>query len=335
MNYLKKKKSIYNCLEYYRFKEGNISINSKKTDYEKIFSDKMASKRQLPHDLLIVAGLVLLTDILVLVPVFSGSFLRTYLGIFLVLFLPGYALTGAIFPAKNDLEGIERAVVSFGLSIAIVPIAGFALNYTAWGVREIPVLTILSDFTLLMCAIAYYRRGLLSEGEAFEIPIKASFLNIKNEILEKPESTTDRVLAILLILLVLASVGSLAYIIGVPKEEEHFTEFYLLGPNGTADYYPTTFAMGENVSFIVGIRNHEHRPVNYTMEVKLGNNSLPLPENQKYINLADNMSWEKPITFTPLFEGNNTKVEFLLYNESERTVPYRNLHIGINVTKET
>jgi uncharacterized membrane protein len=294
----------------------------------------MASKRQLPQDLIIIVGLVLLTDILILVPVFSGSFLRTYLGIFLVLFLPGYALTGAIFPAKNDLEGIERAVVSFGLSIAIVPIVGFALNYTAWGIREIPVLTVLSDFTLLMCAIAYYRRGLLPEGEAFEIQFKASLLNIKNEVLKKNESTTDRVLAVLLVFLVLASVGSLAYIIGVPKEGEHFTEFYLLGPNGTADYYPTEFALGENLSFIVGIRNHEHRPVDYTMEVKFGNNSLPLPENQKHISLADNMSWEEPVTFTPLFKG-NTKVEFLLYNESEKTIPYRNLHVGINVTKET
>ena len=143
-------------------------------------SDKMAEKRQLPLDLLLVAGLVLLTDILVLVPVFSGSFLRTYLGILLVLFLPGYALTGAIFPAKNDLEGIERAVVSFGLSIAVVPIMGLGLNYTIWGIREIPILTVLSVFTLLMCAIAYYRRSLLPEAEAFEIPFKASFLNMKS-----------------------------------------------------------------------------------------------------------------------------------------------------------
>ena len=97
----------------------------------------MASKIQLPIDLFIVVGLVLLTDIFVFVPVLSGSFLRTYLGILMVLFLPGYASTGAIFPAKNDLEGIERAVVSFGLSIAIVPTMGLALNYTVWGIREV------------------------------------------------------------------------------------------------------------------------------------------------------------------------------------------------------
>jgi len=80
----------------------------------------MARNRQLPADLLLVAGLVLITNVFVLVPVLSGSFLRTCLGIILVLFLPGYALAGALFPAKKDLEGIERAAISFGLSIAIV-----------------------------------------------------------------------------------------------------------------------------------------------------------------------------------------------------------------------
>ena len=295
----------------------------------------MASKRQLPLDLLIVAGLVLLTDILVLLPVFSGSFLRTYLGIFMVLLLPGYALTGALFPAKNDLERIERAAVSFGLSIAVVPTMGLALNYTVWGIREIPILTAISAFTLLMCAITYYRRNLLPEKEAFEIPFKAAFLNIKTEILKKPESATDRVLAVFLVLSILASVGSLAYIIGNPKEGEHFTEFYILGHNKTADNYQTVFVQGEKGTVFVGIINHEHRFVDYTMDVKLGNRSLPLPENQKHISLANNMSWEEPVTFTPLIEGNDTKLEFLLFNETGKTIPYRNLHLWINVTKES
>lgn len=295
----------------------------------------MASKRQLPLDLLIVAGLVLLTDILVLVPVFSGSLLRTYLGIFMVLFLPGYALTGAIFPGKTDLEVIERAMVSLALSIAVVPTMGLALNYTVWGIREIPILTAISAFTLLMCAIAYYRRSLLPETETSENPFKAAFLDIKAEFLKKPESITDRILAVFLILLVLASVGSLAYIISTPKVGENFTEFYILGPNRTADNYQTDFIQGKTGTIFVGIINHEHRPVDYTMDVRLGNMSLPLPENQKRISLGDNMSWEEPVTFTPLIEGENVKLEFLLFNETEKTIPYRNLHLWINVTKET
>jgi uncharacterized membrane protein len=294
----------------------------------------MAGKRQPPLDLLLVAGLVLLTDTLVLVPELSGSFLRTYLGIVMVLFLPGYALTGAIFPAKNDLEGIERAVISLVLSIAVVPIMGFGLNYTTWGIREIPILIGLSVFTLLMCATAYYRRSLLPEEKAFEVSFRTPFLSMKTEILKEPESKIDRVLAVFLTLSILASVSGLAYVIGNPKEGEHFTEFYILGANKTAEGYPTDFVQGENGTVVVGIANHEYRPVDYTMEIRLENHSLPLPENQKRISLANNMSWVEPVTFTPPLKGNNMKLEFLLFNETEKKVPYRNLHIWINVTKE-
>jgi uncharacterized membrane protein len=294
----------------------------------------MASNRQLPLDLLVVSGLVLLTDILVLLPVLSGSFLRTYLGILMVLLLPGYALTGAIFPAKNDLEGIERAVVSLGLSIAVVPIMGLALNYTDWGIREIPILTAISVFTLLMCAVAYYRRRLLPETEAFDIQFKAAFSDMTADI-KKPGSAIDRVLAIFLILSDIASVVSLAYIIGTPKEGEHFTEFYILGPNRTADNYQTDFIQGEKGTVYVGIINHEYRPVDYTLDVKLGNKSLPISENQRQIKLAHNETWEEPVTFTPSIEGTNMKLEFLLFNETEKTTPYRNVHLWVNVTKET
>lgn len=295
----------------------------------------MASNRKLPLDLLFIAGLVLLTDVLVLVPVFSGSLLRTYIGVFTVLFLPGYALTGALFPAKNDLEGIERAMVSLGLSITVVPTMGLILNYTVWGIREIPILTVISVFTLLMCLIAYYRRSLLPETEVFEVPFKTTFLNIKAEIIKKPESVIDKFLAVFLILLVLASVCSLVYIIVHPKEGEHFTEFYILGPNKTADNYQTEFKLGEKGTVFVGVINHEHRPMDYTLDVKLGNKSLPLSENQTRIRLEDNMSWEKPVTFTPTVVGNYTKLEFLLFNDTEKKIPYRNLHLWVNVTKET
>lgn len=294
----------------------------------------MAGDRQLPVDLLIVAGFVLITDIFVLMPVLSSSFLRTCLGIFLVLFLPGYTLTEAIFPAKKDLEGIERAAVSFGLSIAVVPILGLGLNYSTLGIREIPVLTVFSAFILLMCIVAYYRRGLLPEAEASGMSFKTCLLSTKTKIFEKPKSKTDKIIAFVLVLSFLASMGSLAYIIGNPKEGEHFTEFYILGNNRTTEDYPTEFVQGEKGTVIVGIRNQEHRTVAYTLEVRLENKSLPLPENQKQVNLGHNMSWEEPVTFTPPFEGKNMKLDFLLFNETEKTVPYRNLHLWINVTEE-
>ena len=294
----------------------------------------MAGNRQYSLDLLIVAGLVLLTDIFVLVPVLSGSFLRTFLGILLVLFLPGYALIGALFPAKKDLEGIERALLSLGLSIAVVPLMGYGMNYTDWGIREVPILTGISIFTLLMCGTAYYRRHQLPEAEAFGVTFKTSILTLKAEFMEENGSRAGRAFSMLLVISILASLGSLAYVIGNPREGESFTEFYILGPDKMTENYPTNYTLGESGTVFVDITNHEYRTMDYTLEIRLENRSLPLPENQKYISLDHNVSWEEPVTITPPFEGKNMKLEFLLFNETEKSVPYRNLHLWINVTKE-
>jgi uncharacterized membrane protein len=287
--------------------------------------------KKIPSDLLIVIGLVLLTDIFVLAPGLNETILRNVLGLPLVLFLPGYTLIAALFPAKSDLDGIERTALSFGLSIAVVPLIGLGLNYTPFGIRPLPVLVSLSIFIFIMCWLAYTRRASLPETEAFEISFSAAALSLKNEILEKSESKLDRALTVFLILSILLSVATLGYIIVTPKEGEHFTEFYLLGPQGKADNYTTNYTLGQSGTVIVGIVNHEYMPVNYTMEVKLENQSLSLPENLQKITLAHNETWEEPVTLTPPFEGQDMKLEFLLFNETDKTTPYRNLHLWINV----
>lgn len=128
-----------------------------------------------------------------------------------------------------------------------------------------------------------------------------------------------------------------------PAEEalqEPVTEFYILGPEGKADNYPTEYVLGESGTVIVGIVNHEQKPVNYTLEVKLEGKSLPLPPDQQHISLEDKETWKKAVTVTPLFEGKNMLLGFSLYNEDEKKVvegeicpPYRDLNLWINVSQ--
>jgi uncharacterized membrane protein len=237
----------------------------------------------------------------------------------------------ALFPAKSDLEGIERICLSFGLSIATVPLIGLGLNYTSWGIRLLPILISLSVFTFLMCGLAYLRRSKLPQSEAFEVSFRETALSINAEILKKPESKLDKVLTVLLVFSILLSVATLVYVVVTPKEGEHFTEFYILGPEGKADNYTTKYVLGESSNITVGIVNHEYRPVNYTMEIRLENKSLPLAANLQHITLAHNETWEKPFTFTPSFVGKNMKLEFLLFNEFNQSMPYRDLHLWVDV----
>ena len=99
----------------------------------------------------------------------NDTVIRTILGLFLILFIPGYSLIAALFPKKDDLDGIERIALSFGLSIAITPLIGLALNYTPWGIKLSPILISLSIFTIIMVIIAYIRRRRVPEDEKFYV----------------------------------------------------------------------------------------------------------------------------------------------------------------------
>ncbi len=294
----------------------------------------MTGNQKFPSDLLLVAVLVILTDIFVLVPVLSGSFIRTALGLPLLLFLPGYALIAMLFPEKSGLEGMERIALSVAMSISVVPLIGLALSYTPWGIKEVPLLTSFSAFTLLMLVAAYVRRSYLPADRTFEVPFRVLALTLISGVMGNPESKTEKNLRIILALSFLILIGTGAYAILVPQEKEPFTEFYILGTNGMANNYTTEYIQGESGTYIIGIANNEHRTVDYTMEVRLENKLLPLPENLQHIRLAHNTTLEEPLEITPSVEGENMKLEFLLFNETEKNVPYKDLCLWINVGEE-
>ncbi|KCZ70619.1 Protein of unknown function (DUF1616) [Candidatus Methanoperedens nitroreducens] len=54
--------------------------------------------------------------------------IRIIFGSVFVMFLPGFAWSFVFF-AKEEIDWIERIALSFGLSIALVPLAVFWLNY--------------------------------------------------------------------------------------------------------------------------------------------------------------------------------------------------------------
>ena len=125
----------------------------------------MSTLKHFPNDLALVIFLTLLCIPFVLIPPLNESPVRIILGLPLVLFLPGYALIATLFPRKDDLDGIERIALSFGLSIAISPLLGLALNYTPFGIRLTPILIVLSVFTIALAIGAYVRRNRIPEGD--------------------------------------------------------------------------------------------------------------------------------------------------------------------------
>jgi len=192
--------------------------------------------------------------------------IRIIFGLPFILFIPGYVLVFALFPAKKTDRGIdtlERLVLSFGFSIAVVPLIGLLLNYTPWGIRLEPILFSVFFFILIISLVGVYRWRKTDPEERFNVS-----LHLK---LPKQENKIDRALTIILIIAIIIVIASLIYIITMPKTGETFTEFYLLGPTGKAEGYPRNLSINETATVLIGIANHENHLIDYTIEVWLIN----------------------------------------------------------------
>ena len=332
--------------------------------------------RQLPADLVAVVLLVVGTDIAVLAPIVDETFLRVVLGPPFVLFLPGYAFIAALFPERDrsittdpdtepdgdneeppergplprdGIDGIERTALSFGLSIAISPLIGLILNFTPLGIRLVPVTLSISAFTLLMAGVAARRRWRLPTEERFRVTYREWYAGLHRELLQ-PETQVDKVLNVILVVSLLLAVSSVAYAVMIPKQGESFTEFYLLTENESgdlvADGYPQNFTRGGNQSVIVGINNHEHQSMNYSVIVELqrvqfANNSTQVLEEETLDRFSpsveSNKTWRQRHDIEPTLTGDQLRLVYLLYQGDPPSEPsvdeaYEETHLWINVT---
>lgn len=282
----------------------------------------MSTRRtiRLQSDLYYIVGLSLVLAGIIALGNGWWQGLRIALGLPFILFFPGYVLIAALFTRKEDLSGIERVALSFGLSIAVVPLIGLGLNYTPWGIRLAPVLVSLIIFIVAMSGIAWHRRHRLPVEDAF-IPTFEFELPALGEL-----SRIDRMLSVLLVLAILAAVGSIIYVVTMPKTGEKFTEFYILGPGGKAEGYPTDLAVGQQGQVIVGVVNHEYSAINYTVQVKTGN---AVQSTIGPFALSNEQKWENPVAFAVSAPQQNLQVQFLLFRQGD-TTPYRSLHLWVN-----
>lgn len=287
----------------------------------------MKKQYKFPLDLLIMLIWTILTLIFVLNPLLSETVIRVVLGIPMFLFMPGYVLMAVLLPKTNELEGIERIALSFGLSIAAVPLLGLFLNFT-FNTRLLTILLTLCIFTLIFIFIAAFRLGRVPEDERFSVP----FDKIQKVITEEfnvSKGKSDKILAWILILSIVLAIGMMIFVILTPKIGEKFTEFYILGPNGKAENYPSQLKYGSNVSVLVGVVNHEYTRVNYTVKVVLDTEIL----NETGFYLDHNNTWENYISFPPDKEGIEMEIEFWLFKDDDFSSPYRDLHMWVNVTQ--
>jgi len=328
----------------------------------------------IPIDLVLVIGIIVLADVMALIPVFPDSPVRIVFGSVAVLFLPGYALAAVLFPEKwvgmfifpmtdqnhrdeqqgssslpaQRIDGIERFVLSLGLSICVVILTGLFLSVTPWGIRPFLFSISISFFTILAALFAAVRRRRLPEATRFDVPHQKWIQKVRGFFRSK--TRIDSVLNVLLAAVIILAAVSVTYAYS-DQSGTSFTAFYLLtqddSGNLVADGYPTEFSRGEEKQLIIGISNREHAAVNYTVVIELqrvsvSNNSTEVLETEElgrvHRRIKENTTWRLNHTVTPTMTGSDLRLVYLLY----RGVPpqntsinsaYRETHLWINVSQ--
>ena len=141
-------------------------------------------------------------------------------------------------------------------------------------------------------------------------------------------STQSRVLMVMLVAVILASIALLAYVLTTPYEEEDFTAFYILGPDGKAADYPEKLLLGEDGMVIAGVVNQEGEETSYMIEVAIDGEPQTIIDN---LVLADGEEWKQEIAITPELPGRDQKVEFSLYKDEVGDSSLHSLHLWIDV----
>ncbi len=344
--------------------------------------------RDLPADLAAILGATVLLNAAVFTPMLRETLLRVPLGLVFVLFVPGYVFVAALFPergavlsddrslerdgeeavprgggtlehdsAKADwsqpwrsrIDGLERIALSIGLSIAIVPLIGLVLNFTPWGLRLVPIMTAVTGFTIVTTAVAVVRRWALPETERFVVPYRDWIGRVRTELLE-PDTRTDAVLNVLLVVSLLIASVSVGYAVMTPPEDESFSAIYLLTEDDTgelvAEEYPTEFETGESHEMILGVDNHEGEPTSYTtvaaeQDAEVVDNETIVAEQRELdrfeTRLDHNETWRHEHDLEPTMTGEDVRIVWLLYlgddvpeEPSTETADYH-VHLWVDV----
>lgn len=280
----------------------------------------------LPWHIVALVAIALLQPI---VPIVPFPIVRVSLGLVLALGSPGYALTVALFPHPRDLDRLTRVTLSFGLSIAVIPMLTLFLNALPSGIQPWSMTISLSLWTSTMAMIAIWRQRAIERSditlEGVEFHRSAPRTKLRERL------TRRHLLGIGLIS------GTFAIaMLAVPLIQSSTvpTEFYVLGSGGLAEQYPREVTPDDDIVLTVGIMNGEPDERNYWIEVWVSKaptfNRLTLLTSVGPTTLRPHQRFEQPVSFRMPSIGDDQRVEYLLFRAGDQQ-PFRRLELWLNV----
>ena len=264
------------------------------------------------YDLLLISLTTILCIIFVILPNLKHSMITSILLLILILFIPGYALISALYPKKGFLHGIERLILSFGftlMGLAFSLVINDAFRYINISLTLITLF--ISAFTFIMVIISLIRRRRVPDDEQF-------YVNFWGK------TKSSKVISVILLILILAGSSSAVYI---DYTYQGSTEFYILGPGGSATDYPTNLTVGQQGSVIIEIINNEGKSADYNIVVASNGTKI----SELNVTVSNGAQTEIPYNFTASTAGQKN-IEFMLYKLPNTTDVYRSVVMPVSIT---
>ena len=299
----------------------------------------------------------------------TGSAVRVFAALVTVTVLPGYALTTAVFPRAREREerstdptatgnvitftsdrpgraaitGVERAALSFGLSIAVLPALAFVTEYLYGGYDLVGVLIVLTSFVVLAFAVGVVRRWRAPVEDRYD-PTPGAWLVGRWAELNRSNGW-ELALNVALVAVVVISSSMLVVAVVAPQDGTQYTEAYVLAeqPSGewAAKNYPTEMQTGDGTPLRFVLSNGEDTTVNYTVVVTLqrldGETVIAQNELRRFRHrLSADETWRNTHEVTPEMTGDGLRLTYLVYRGEAPSDPsvesaYRSVSLRVDV----
>lgn len=258
-----------------------------------------------------------------------------------LLTVPGYVLTTAAFPGYTTspttpsvvrkrrvgrlqfaaLDDLERAALSFGLSLLLLPLFAFTLAYFGRPLGEDHIFFAVVAFVAVVGLVGIVRRVRLPASSRYDLPVsewlgaaRVGFFG---------GGPLDKALNVALAgSIILASV-MLVGAVAAPGDGYRYTDASLVTINDNGEYvqenYPTEFVKDQPRKITLVVGNHEKTKVEYTVVVQLQRVNeqgqvTNAQEIDRYSQIVPNGGeWQLRHSVAPTMTGDRLRMTWLIY----------------------
>lgn len=312
----------------------------------------------------VLTGLVILVGASMSVLYANSVVVRAVFGIPLLVFLPGYALLLVLFPHtytdtrvarpaltalnrnRTGITLVERMVLSFGISLALIPTLGLLVLSVVPQSNVGAIVGIFAMFVAAGLLAGEYRRQQLTEAERYDVPVR----NWYSSLVESFTTGTPmaRRLNVVLAAVVVVSVLALGFSLAVPNYGEEYTSLSLVTQQSNGEFvasgYPETLTAGETTDLFASVTNHERELTSYTLVVQLqrvdtSDGTVRVIEHEELARVSGEVAPGETWTANPELQsemaGSDLRLTYLLYKGDAPAVPdsesaYRSTYIWVS-----